>query len=140
MEEEIKNHPTFILAELVRDYSENKDTYDIEKLISLRENLALNLFYLADFYSDIRSYSEGADFKRKQAVAKAELDLVGEINPETGKKYTQNQLQAQARVNTEKFEKEMVDCNRKYYKVRLMVESTNQILNAISSRISNITK
>jgi len=133
-----KKHPIVEITELVSHYDDNKDNLDIMGLTKLREALAIALLQSAEFYSDLRSGAEAADYNRKQQFASLVESRRGSVDEASGKNYTATQLENLARIDNKVNEDAHVEANKRYYRIRLIIDSVNQILNSISSRI-NIT-
>lgn len=130
-----KKHPFFILTELIDNYRDNKDSYDIKKLQDMREDISLTLFYLADSVSIAISNYDAADWERKRNFA--ELIEKNKYD-EDGNKNTVSVTESLARIQNKEKEEAVVEALRQKEKVRLIISSTQQILNAISSRLSQI--
>lgn len=130
------SHPIIELGTTVAQYKANMNSFDGAALQDIRDKIALNLYYCADFYSSVRTDMERADYDRKRAVAKEVESLRGEMNPKTGRKLTQGEIENLARINTEEYEENAVKQNQRYYKTRLIIDSSNHILNSISSRLN----
>lgn len=135
-----EKHPILQLEDAVKRYSNSRFSLDLKELQEIRDILSTCVFMSADFLSEVRTDAEAAEYIRKQAVAEKQEKLRGSINPETNKPYTQGQIENIARIETQDKEKEVVDQNRRYYRARLIVDSTYQILNSIASRMSMIHK
>ena len=131
------NHPFFELTQLINSYSENKDSFDIDKLQSMREDISLCLFKLSDSASRALSEVDLADFERKRNYAERFNVHKNEVD-ESGKTNTVALAENLARIDNKKFEENYCESARKKERVRIILNSTNQILNAISSRLSMI--
>lgn len=134
---EEKQHPFFQLSEIIEEYDNKRLSFDIDGLQDLRERISLLLFYLSDDISRAISQQEGADFDRKRNYAERFNYWKSEVD-ENGKYFTVAISEAKARIDNEDFEKKYVEATRKQQRVRIILSSTNHILNAIASRISNI--
>lgn len=137
---EQQQKPVIDLIEAISQYKEGRQSFDLPALQDLRERISLNLFLCSDIYSLIRSDAEGSDFIRKREVAKEEERIRYDKDPNTTKRLTVSQISNRARESTQAFEEALVEANRAYYKIRLMIDSASHILHSISSRINQISK
>lgn len=132
---ENNEHPFHRLTELIDDYNIKQKSYDAEQLQNLRENIALTLFYLADSASKAISNFDAADYERKRSYA----ELVEKHKyDDNGSKNTVAVTESLARIDNKEKEEAVVEALRQKEKVRIILSSTNQILNALSSRIGMI--
>lgn len=130
-----EQHPFFRLTELIQEYDKNKNSYDVEELQNIRENISLTLFYLADSASKAISNFDSADYERKRNYA----ELIEEHRyDDDGNKNTVAVTESLARIANKEKEEALVEALRQKEKVRIILSSTNQILNAISSRLNMI--
>lgn len=130
-----EQHPFFRLTELIQEYDKNKNSYDVEELQNIRENISLTLFYLADSASKAISNFDSADYERKRNYA----ELIEEHRyDDEGNKNTVAVTESLARIANKEKEEALVEALRQKEKVRIILSSTNQILNAISSRLNMI--
>src|SRR5690625_4425947 len=130
-----EQHPFFRLTELIQEYDKNKNSYDAEELQNIRENISLTLFYLADSASKAISNFDSADYERKRNYA----ELIEEHRyDDEGNKNTVAVTESLARIANKEKEEALVEALRQKEKVRIILSSTNQILNAISSRLNMI--
>ncbi len=127
------------LNTLIKDYSANKDSYDIKKLQSIRENLSLCLHYLANDFTDSQFLSDSAAYIEKNELAKMRDSLRTVKDEVTNKNYTREQLADLALIKSETFSRAALEAAKEYRRYRLLFETCYQILNSISSRI-NITR
>jgi len=135
--EDKRPHPFIQLSALVDKYRDNKDSFDVKELQTMREDISLCLFYLSDSVSLAISNYDKEDWNRKHNYAK----LIEENKyDEDGSKNTVAVTESIARIKNEEAEKKVVEALRMKERVRIIISSTNQILNAISSRLSQITK
>lgn len=132
-----KPHPFIELSDLIDNYKLNRDSFDIKQLQTIREDIALCLFYLSDSVSLAISNFDKADWSRKRNYAK----LIEEYKwDEDGNKNTVAVTESLARIANEDYELKVVEAIRQKERVRIIISATQQILNAISSRLNNITK
>ena len=137
MSTESNQHPFIQLSELVEKYKKGKESFDTKELQTMREDISLCVFYLSDSASQAISNYDKADWDRKRNYAV----LIGENKTDDdGNKNTVAVAESLARVQNELFEEEVVVAIRQKERVRIILSSTNQILNAISSRLSQISK
>lgn len=130
-----EKHPFLRLTDLIEDYDKNKNSYDAEMLQDLRENISLTLFYLADSASIAVSNYDAADFERKRNYA----ELIEEHRyDENGNKNTVSVTESLARIYNKEKEEAVIEALRQKKKIDIILSATNQILNAISSRLNMI--
>ena len=130
-------HVFFELTELVDTYSDNKETFDVDKLQSMREDISLCLFKLSDSASRALSEVDLADFARKRNYSER-FNFHKRETDDDGKTNTVALAENLARIDNKLFEESYCEAARKKERVRIILSSTNQILNAISSRLSMI--
>lgn len=133
----VKSNPFKELSNLIDKYAENKDHYDVENLQNIREDISLCLFYLSSDYAKAVSNFDRADWERKRNYA----ELIEQNKyAEDGSKNTVVQIESLARIANKEKEEEVVEAIRQKERARLIVSSTTQILNAISSKIQQLNK
>lgn len=121
------------LTELIRDYDINKDTFDINQLQGLRDNISLNLFYLSDSFSIALSNYNMAEHNRKTKMAEKGL-----YYRDSG--FTVVESESKARIDCTKEAKEETKALKQKERVRIIISTCNHILNSISSRIKMLEK
>ena len=131
--------PVVELIKVVDEYQKKKDSFDPKELQDCRDRMSLNLFYCADIYSSIRANAEYSDYERKRNFASEEEGFRNTMG-ENGKKLTAAQAANQARLANKDKEEDCVRSNQRYYKIRLIIDSTTAILHSISSRLNQISK
>ena len=132
-----KEHPFIRLSDLIKEYSEKKASYSAKELQDMRENISLTLFYLSDSASTALSNYDKADWERKRTYA----ELIEENRyDEEGSKNTVTVMESLARISNKEKEEAVVKALRQKERVRIILNSTQQILNAISSRLHIIEK
>lgn len=130
-------HPFIELSKLVDNYRDNKNSFDANQLQNMRENISLCLFYLSDSVSQAISNADKADYERKRNYAK----LIEENKfDDDGNKNTVSVTESLARISNKEHEEKVVEALRQKERVRVIINATQQILNAISSRMHQITK
>lgn len=133
----VKSNPFKELSNLIDKYAENKDHYDVENLQNIREDISLCLFYLSSDYAKAVSNFDKADWERKRNYA----ELIEQNKyTEDGTKNTVVQIESLARIANKEKEEEVVEAIRQKERAKLIVSSTTQILNAISSKIQQLNK
>jgi hypothetical protein len=135
--EDSRPHPFIQLSDLIDRYRDGKNSFDVKELQTMREDISLCLFYLSDSVSVAISNFDKADWDRKRNFSK----LIEENKCDSeGKKNTVSIAEALSRVQNEPYELEVVEAIRQKERVRIIISATQQILNAISSRLSQISK
>ena len=132
-----QKHAFTKLTELIEDYKNNKDSFDASKLQSLREDIALTLFYLSDSASQSIANYDAAEHVRKSKMAEREQFYRNDTDNE-GKRITATEAQNLARIDCKEEVEKSKNALRQKERVRIILNSTNQILNALASRISQI--
>lgn len=120
------------LNQLIDEYSDNKDSYDIDKLQDIRESIALQLFYLSSDYATAISKFDASDWERKRNYAELVEKHKFDSN---GVKNTVVTTESLARIENKEYELAVVESLRQKERAKLIVSATTQILNAISSKI-----
>jgi hypothetical protein len=132
-----KEHPFVRLSDLIQEYSEKKSSYSAKELQDMRENISLTLFYLSDSATTALSNYDKADWDRKRTYA----ELIEENKYDSdGNKNTVTVMESLARISNKEKEEAVVKALRQKERVRIILSSTQQILNAISSRLHMIEK
>ena len=130
-----EKHPFIELSELIDHYAKNKHSFDVKELQEMRENISLTLFYLSDSASVAISNYDRADYDRKRNYA----ELIEHHKfDEDGGKNTVAVTESLARIDNKEAELAVCEALRQKERVRIILSSTQQILNAISSRINQI--
>lgn len=133
----VKSSPFLELSELIDRYAEGKDSFDIEGLQNIREDISLCLFYLSSDYAKAISNYDRADWERKRSYAEL---IDAHKYSEDGSKNTVVVTESLARRDNKDKEEEVVEALRQKERAKLVVSSTTQILNAISSKIQQLNK
>lgn len=133
----VKDNPFLELSKLIDKYAENKDNYDVDGLQSIREDISLCLFYLSSDYAKAISNYDRTDWERKRNYAElVETYKFGD----DGSKNTVVVIESLARRDNRIKEEEVVEALRQKERAKLIVSSTTQILNAISSKIQQLNR
>lgn len=120
------------LKEQVDLYKLHRKSYSKDQLQDIRDEICLCLFELAEPLADSRFNYERAEFLCKLEKAKVEESLRG------GVKMSREQLINNARIQTEAFDEEVLSQHREYQLLRGIIESANNIVNSIASRLNKI--
>ena len=136
-DKEKKPHPFIELSELINTYRDNKDTFDAKQLQDMRESISLCLFYLSDSASVAISNFDKADWERKRNYA--ELIDKHKYDAE-GNKNTVTVSESLARLDNKEYEEAVVEAIRQKERVKIILNSTQLILHAISSRLHMLEK
>lgn len=137
MSKDKEKNAFYELEKLIDEYSDHRETYNIDKLQDIREAIALQLYYLSSDYAVAISQYDAADWERKRSYA--ELIEKHKVN-EDGTKNTVAVTESLARIDNKQFELEVVEAMRKKERAKLIVSATTQILNAISSKINQLSR
>lgn len=128
------------MSELIFFFKTHKDELSIEELQKLREDISLCLFYLSDQASRAISNYEAKDYERKQEQARLEIHYRSILDPKTNKSYTASEAEKYARTELKVFEKNVVASLRQKERVRIIISAVKEILNAISSKINQLSR
>jgi len=121
-----------VLNDLIDEYSDKRESYDIDALQNIRESIALQLFYLSSDYAVAISKFDAADWERKRNYA----ELVEKHKYDAdGNKNTVIVSESLARIENKDYELAVVESLRQKERAKLIVSATTQILNSISSKI-----
>lgn len=133
----MSKHPFKRLEELIDDYSENRLSFDIDKLQNIREDISICLFKLSDSASKALSNYDEAEHVRKMKMAERENYYKGTTDDD-GKRLTVAESQNLARLDCKEEVEDCKEALRQKERVRIILSSTNAILNAIASRLTMI--
>ena len=131
-------HPFFKLTELIDIFNKSRNTLDLKGLQDLREDIALTLFYLSDSVSMTIANAESNDFTRKRHYAEREEFYRNEIDERTGKNYNVADSERKARLDSKEVDDNCAHAFKQKERARLVVLATQQILNALSSRLNSV--
>lgn len=129
-----ENHPWYKLNSLIDDYSENRESFNADKLQELRENISLQLFYLSDSFSVAISTYDQKEHTRKSKMAEQEQFYRGQTGAD-GKNMTIAEASNLARIDTAKEVEECKEALRQKKRAEIVLIAVQQILHAISSRL-----
>lgn len=128
--------PLHILTMLVDKYNSYRDNMTVEEVQDLRENMSLNLFYLSSDIAKAISNYESKDYERKRKFAEIEESYRSDTDPRTGKIYTVADSERMARIQCKDIEVELSEALRQKERARVILTAVQQILNALSSKIT----
>lgn len=126
-----------ILNHLIEDYSENRESFDLERLQSLREKISLQLFFLSDSFSEYISTYDQMEHIRKTKAAERE-QFWRTQKDDDGKSMTIAEAANRARMETSTEVENCKESLRKKKRAEIVLMSVQQILHAISSRLNII--
>ncbi len=126
-----------ILNSLIEDYSENRESFDLDRLQSLREKISLQLFFLSDSFSEYISTYDQMEHVRKTKSAEREQYWRTQKD-EDGKSMTIAEAANRARMETTEEVNNCKESLRKKKRAEIVLMSVQQILHAISSRLNII--
>lgn len=130
-----KLHPFLRLTQLVEEYDDNKESYDVNKLQLLREELSINLFYMSDSASIALSNWDFAEHARKTKTAEREQFYHTQLGS-NGKSMTVAEAGNLARIDCKEEVEKCKETLRQKKRVEIILSSVGQILNSLSTRIA----
>ena len=128
-------HPFIRLTQLIKEYDENRESYDVNKLQGLREELSINLFLMADSASIALSNYDYAEHARKSKTAEREQFYHTQLGS-NGKSMTVSEAGNLARIDCKEEVEACKETLRQKKKVEITLTAVGQILNALSTRIA----
>lgn len=128
-------HPFIRLTHLIKEYDENRESYDVNKLQGLREELSINLFLMADSASIALSNYDYAEHARKSKTAEREQFHHTQLGS-NGKSMTVSEAGNLARIDCKEEVEVCKETLRQKKKVEITLTAVGQILNALSTRIA----
>lgn len=131
----IEVHPFIRLTQLIKEYDENRESYDVNKLQGLREELSINLFLMADSASIALSNYDYAEHARKSKTAEREQFYHTQLGS-NGKSMTVSEAGNLARIDCKEEVEACKETLRQKKKVEITLTAVGQILNALSTRIA----
>jgi len=135
-----ESHPFHKLMSFVEEYNENRESFNMEKLQLMREDIAINLLLLSDSVSQTIANAESKDYDRKRFYAQREEHYRNEIDKRTGKNHNVADSERLARLDAKEIDEACAFAYKQKERARLTVIAIQQILNSISGRISNYSK
>lgn len=131
----MSKHPFERLTELVHEYDDNKESFDVHKLQLLREEISINLFYMSDSAATALSNYDFAEHTRKSKMAEREQFYHSQLGS-NGKSMTVSEAGNLARIDCKDEVEACKETLRQKKRVEIILSSVQQILNALSTRIS----
>ena len=120
------------LTNLIKVYGENKDSFNIEKLQDIRDNISIALFEVADDASKVISgYTEAQNIKNIKIAERKQFHI--------SEKKTIIEANKTATNDCKKEIKNCTKSLKQKKQVELILSATKNILYNISSRIHIIT-
>lgn len=135
-----ETHPFYKLSELIDIFNTNRNSMTLQELQDLREDIALNLFYLSDSVSQTIANAESKDYDRKRFYAEREEYYRNEVDERTGKVHNVADSERLARLESKEVDNACAFAFKQKERARLVVLAVQQILNSISGRISQLSK
>ena len=128
------------LTNLIGKFNKDRNSMSVSELQTLREDIALSFFYISDFSSRCIANYDAKDYERKRFYASKEEFFRNEVDDRTGKNYNVADSERLARIEGKKIDNETSDALRQKEKIRIITIATQQILNSLSGRISQLSK
>lgn len=128
------------LTNLIGKFNKDRNSMSVSELQTLREDIALAFFYISDFSSRCIANYDAKDYERKRFYAKKEEFFRNEVDTRTGKNYNVADSERLARIEGKDIDEETSDALRQKEKIRIITIATQQILNSLSGRISQLSK
>jgi len=125
-----------ILRTSIERYQRNHSTYDVKDLQEIRDNISLSLFYLAQEYAYLKHKSDTDEYLKKRKFSQECESLRLKSDEVTGKRLTREQITDKAFLNSHAENELMIDSERDFFEMKMVFDTSNQILNSISSRIN----
>jgi len=135
-----EQHPFYKLSELIDKFNNERNQLDLRELQDLRESIALSLFYLSDSVSQTIANAESNDYARKRFYAEKEEFYRNSVDERTNKHHNVADSERLARLDAKEVDEACSFAFKQKERARLVVLATQQILNSISGRISQLTK
>jgi len=128
------------LSVLIDKFNKDRNTMTVTELQTLREDVALTFFYIADFSAKCIANYDAKDYERKRFYAEKEEFHRNSIDERTGKNYNVADSERLARIDGKEIDIETAEALRQKEKIRIITIATQQILNSISARINQLSK
>jgi hypothetical protein len=135
-----ETHPFYKLSSLIDTYNTDRNLLDVKGLQELRENISLTLFYLSDDAAKAVANFDSKEYERRRFYADREEFYRNAIDVRTGKNFNVADSERKARLDAKQIDEETIIALRQKERVRIILNATNQILNSISGRISQLSK
>lgn len=133
-------HPFYKLSSLIDKYNTERNLLDIKGLQDLRENISLTLFYLSDDAAKAVANFDSKEYERRRFYAEREEHYRNSIDDRTSKNFNVADSERKARLDAKQIDEETVTALRQKERIRVILNATNQILNSLSGRISQLSK
>lgn len=133
-------HPFTTLTTLIDEYNINRSNYTINQLQDLRESLSLTLFYISDSIAQSIANYESKDYERKRFYSEKETEYRSQIDVTTGKKFTVADVERMARMEAKEIDDACAFAMKQKERARIILTATTQILNALSGRITQLSR
>lgn len=125
-----------ILSENIQKYRSGHSSYDVKELQEIRDNISMSLFYLVQEYSMLKHKADSAEYFKKRKFAEECESLRNKTDEITAKKFTREQITDKALLNSKEENENLIEAEKDFFEMKLIFDTSNQILNSISSRIN----
>lgn len=125
-----------LLMESIERYKLNHSTFDTKELQEIRDSISLCLFYLSNEYALLKHLMDTKEYFKKKKFAQECESLRLKSDEITGKKLTREQITDKAFLNSTEENEQLIDAERDFFEMKLIFDTSNQILNSLSSRIN----
>lgn len=126
------------LVRLIDKFNNERNSLSVSELQTLREDLALTFFYIADFSAQCIANYDAKDYERKRFYAEKEEYHRNQIDERTGKNHNVADSERLARIDAKEIDDITAEALRQKEKIRIINIATQQILNSISARINQL--
>lgn len=133
-------HPFYKLSSLIDRYNVERNLLDIKGLQDLRETISLTLFYLSDDAAKAVANFDSKEYERRRFYAEREEHYRNSIDDRTNKNFNVADSERKARLDAKQIDEETITALRQKERIRVILNATNQILNSLSGRISQLSK
>ncbi len=120
------------LTKLVLSYPQIRQTGSQEEVQLLRDEISEALYHFGDTYAYIRSAAERAESNLKNCLNENRKRIKSELGDKKG---TVAAVDLEANLSCKELQDELLDRNEDHYLARSLLDRSEQILNAISSRL-----
>ena len=125
-----------LLRENIEKYKLNHSTFDIKELQEIRDSISLSLFYLSNEYALLKHLVDTNEYFKKRKFAQECESLRVKSDEITGKRFTREQITDKAFLNSTEESEQLINSERDFFEMKLIFDTSNQILNSLSSRIN----